>query len=74
MKLGIFPVCLEADFIILAAELIEGILNQAIDLPYIPPQETLNWDLAKVQSFLSSLPLSPATRRFWHNKAITYDF
>ena len=70
----IFPVCLEAESIILAAELIEAILNQAIDLPYIPPQETLNWDLAKVTSFLSDLPLSPATGRFWQYKAITHDF
>lgn len=70
----IFPICLEAEFILLAAELIQGILNQAIDFPYISPQETLEWDLASVTSFLSDLPLSSKTQRFWQDRAIAFNF
>ncbi len=70
VEVRIFPVWLEAKFIVFAAELIEGILKIAIAVPPIAPQETLNWDLAKVQYFLAHLPLSPSTYRFWQNKAI----
>ena len=69
-EIRIFPVWLEAKLIVFAAELIEGILNQAISLPYIPPQETLSWDLVKVQYFLDNLPISQSTHRFWQNRAI----
>ena len=69
-EIRIFPVWLEAKLIVFAAELIEGILNQAIRLPCIPPQETLSWDLVKVQYFLDNLPISQSTHRFWQNRAI----
>lgn len=56
--------------IILAAELIEGMLKQAINSKYVACQTAKHWDLPIVENFLSNLSLSNATQVFWQNRAI----
>ena len=71
LEARIFPVWLEAKSIIMAAELIEGMLNLAIDTKYVAAHEPLVWDLEQVQNFLSQMPLDAATYKFWIDKAIS---
>lgn len=72
-EVRIFPVWLEAQSIISAAELIQGLLNQAINSEYISPQPNLSWNLKQVDQFLASLDLELFTYEYWHNQALISD-
>ena len=71
LEVRIFPVWLEAKSIIMAAELIEGILKLAVNSNYIEHQDALSCNRETVQDFLSLLSLSTTTHKFWLDKAIT---
>ena len=71
LEVRIFPVWLEAESIVMAAELIASLLRLAIASPLISPSAILNADLAETQDFLAYLPLAPSTSQFWLKRAVT---
>jgi hypothetical protein len=72
-EVRIFPVWLDAESIIYAGELIQGLLHRAINTEYIDPQPILSWDLKQIQDLLTNLNLEPSTLAFWHKMAIAHN-
>ncbi|MEL6927882.1 MAG: amidoligase family protein [Cyanobacteria bacterium J06600_6] len=69
LEVRIFPVWLEAESIVMAAELIVSMLQLAVASPYLSQKESFNPDSSQVHKFLSQLPLSDQTYKFWVNQA-----
>jgi len=73
LEVRIFPVWLEAKSIIMAAELIEGILNLALNSQSVPYRTPVSFNLQQVQDFLERLAITADVQEFWLNQAISLD-